>query len=584
LNYPENVIWYIEAGTPYKPAQNCGSAVAIRLQRRGTPATGKTYLLTCAHVVRGSDSNSAPGVGPLLSNINAWPPGGADGKTQARKATIAATIKDLLPGEVPPDQRKNAADDWVILEIEDAQTASAADPVEQWSTAANSSACRIYSYPGGRLAFQEGMVEPTPSHDDFPYRKESMGVLYLHGDASRAGSSGGGVFLEPGNGFVGIHRARDHDTLQVHAVSARKIRDYLQAMDYEPVEQGQRSTPLQRQISELRHKLWTAKDDELKRIRFEVKALRAKEQNKWDPELHQLELDVQRAMKSLQRPAFSDRYGRRQWVKVFVVAASLLITATAAIWIVGPWFVGPGDPTVPLSTQVICRIFDAQTHDPIERVFTITNQRGEAQECGLGRDCRVLASFLEPLDGVRIECEGYEPTPNLDCPIETGNDPSVEEDLRTFCLQRDASYIDTITPEDPPEWLSDMELSQIEELHPLVSGPVTVLVRNDTQYRPDLLLYPFRETDEMPTPGGREPKIIEGSKLEGRGEYSDQSHLALDKQKLGFTVYISFFGRRAQKIDPPLYFDGQFAVIRIVNNRPPYAEIVSPDTDPRDNQ
>jgi hypothetical protein len=345
LKYPVNVIWYIEAGSPYRPAQNCGSAVAIRLQRIGHPETGKTYLLTCAHVIRGPDQNNEAGYGPLWSKINAWPPGAGAGKDQARETTIAATIKNLEPGEVPTKQRANAADDWVILEIEDAQAASAADPVEQWCTAADSSVCRIYSYPGGRKAFQEGMVKPTPSHDEFPHRAESMGVLYLHGDASRAGSSGGGVFLESGNGFVGIHRARDHDTLQVHAVSARKICDYLDASGYVPVERGQRSTPLQEKVSELRHKLWMAKDHELERIRFEVEALRAKEENKWDLELHQLELDVQRALKSLQWPAILRRYGRRQWVKLAVAAASLLFMASATLWITETWIGGPPSAT-----------------------------------------------------------------------------------------------------------------------------------------------------------------------------------------------------------------------------------------------
>jgi hypothetical protein len=88
LDYPRNVIWYVEArpwsGTPQVPGDApadphlAGTAVAVELESfetgsgPGTSSTIKKYLLTCAHVVRQQASNGDRGWGPLLEEICCW--------------------------------------------------------------------------------------------------------------------------------------------------------------------------------------------------------------------------------------------------------------------------------------------------------------------------------------------------------------------------------------------------------------------------------------------------------------------------------------------------------------------------------
>ena len=70
----------------------------------------------------------------------------------------------------------------------------------------------------------------------FPFYFEQEGCVYLTGDMTRPGLSGGGLFRKANNlEFAGIHRARFDESLELCAVSSRHIREQLRDSDYEPV-------------------------------------------------------------------------------------------------------------------------------------------------------------------------------------------------------------------------------------------------------------------------------------------------------------------------------------------------------------
>jgi internalin A len=231
LEYPQKTIWYVRSSTLNGAEVSEGSAVAVRLQKRGEPKTAKTYLLTCGHVVRGSSARKRA--------IRAWAPDTGYNDEQASDVEVHADFKKLPTGELSPEERRNAADDWVILEIHDAQAAMAAPRVEKWVDPTLSGSFRICGYMGGKDSFLRGKVHPTLTPDAFPFRDAWDGAVYLTGQGTRPGISGGGVFGETDLNFAGIHRARSDDTLQLCAVSSFHIRERLYELGYEVVERGE---------------------------------------------------------------------------------------------------------------------------------------------------------------------------------------------------------------------------------------------------------------------------------------------------------------------------------------------------------
>lgn len=236
LDYPKNTIWYVRATSAYGKELSEGSAVAVRLQRKGLANTAKTYLLTCAHVVRGTSADGKPGFGPVLPNIRVWPPEVGFNDEQATNARIKDDIKPLPGGDVSGNVLKDTSNDWVVLEILDDQVAANSPTVSVWAdTGIPEARYQICGYPGGENSFLRGIVVPTRTPETFPFRDEFQGTLRLTGDGTRPGISGGGVFQEPTWRFAGLHRARDSEILGLHAVSATAIAGILSRSPFELV-------------------------------------------------------------------------------------------------------------------------------------------------------------------------------------------------------------------------------------------------------------------------------------------------------------------------------------------------------------
>lgn len=94
VDYPANIIWYVEAISSDGLYKSFGSAVAICLKKNGDSGDGKKYLLTCAHVVRRvRDGNAC--YGPPLENLSVWQPSSSDQKCLV--ARVASEIGSLDP-------------------------------------------------------------------------------------------------------------------------------------------------------------------------------------------------------------------------------------------------------------------------------------------------------------------------------------------------------------------------------------------------------------------------------------------------------------------------------------------------------
>jgi hypothetical protein len=225
LSYPDNTIWYVRSSTLNGNEEAEGSAVAIRLQKREQPQTAKSYLLTCGHVVRGTTERKRV--------IHAWPPDVGYNRDQSRRLDVDTEFKDLQLSEA---ELRHAADDWVVLKFEDGKAISGIDVVQSWTDHYERSAdfC-IWGYAGGEQSFSRGKVIPTRTADTFPFCDVVQGVINLTGDGTRPGISGGGVFSVDDEQFVGLHRGRLDEALQVSAVSSLHIRQRLYELGYEPV-------------------------------------------------------------------------------------------------------------------------------------------------------------------------------------------------------------------------------------------------------------------------------------------------------------------------------------------------------------
>ena len=223
MDYPENCVWYIEAYSKKAPDKSVsgGSAVAIRLRPKGGIGQEKTFLLTCCHVLRGDS-----GGGPLLDRFFAWKPGDKKYEGDAKEVRISPHDKNDHPtGALDQQQRKSVAQDWVLLEFVDPETARTAKSIK-WirnDQPARNTECRIIGYPGANAKFQDNKVQPRNPGLSFPVHGFSGAAIRLTGDATRPGVSGGGIFEKATDALVGIHRARDEEAMGVHGVSSEHI-------------------------------------------------------------------------------------------------------------------------------------------------------------------------------------------------------------------------------------------------------------------------------------------------------------------------------------------------------------------------
>jgi branched-chain amino acid transport system substrate-binding protein len=240
LQYPANIIWYVRSETRNGEDPAEGSAVAIRLQKPGEPKVAKTYLLTCGHVVRGTRAQER--------RIRAWPPNVGHNDAQSRRLKVHTDIKELHAGCLTEAERRNAADDWVILDFEEGQSLAGIEVVRDWTGDELSGNFRIWGYPDGVKSFPRGVVIPTQTVDTFHLRHVEQGMIITTGTGTRFGISGGGVFGAADMKFAGIHHARSDPALQAYAVSSSYIRERLFALGYEPSASPLGPTSILRQI------------------------------------------------------------------------------------------------------------------------------------------------------------------------------------------------------------------------------------------------------------------------------------------------------------------------------------------------
>lgn len=224
-----------------------GSAVLVEIEHRDEPRKVRRYLLTCAHVVRRKPGGSGGWGGPVFDEILCWRPGQGYTRTYRDKRRIGehpdvygAKISALSPcGGRPdalPDELRDAAHDWVLLDIEDAAFQREGRPV-RWSGIEDGDEVRIVGYPGGaglarhaegtRIWVNGSIVENLASGPFGQQRTPEPGMLSLSGmDETRPGMSGGGIFDRTG-ALVGLHRAADDMAMQRNAIATTHIRDVL---------------------------------------------------------------------------------------------------------------------------------------------------------------------------------------------------------------------------------------------------------------------------------------------------------------------------------------------------------------------
>ena len=224
---PKDTVWYLEAKDTDGRVVNTGSAVAIRLKKSESQSFAETYLLTCVHVVRrlvGKGSH----YGDILSKLEGYRPGVGYNPKEA----VQLTIVDEMIHQLPTDL-SNAADDWVLLKIQDQQTTSACPGIDPCGDS-SAIGVKIFGYPGGKDSFSNSVVQPTETANTFTIESHDLGVLRLIGDGSRNGMSGGGVFEVSSQQFLGLHRAKHDLALRLHIVAATHIFKRLEEMGYTP--------------------------------------------------------------------------------------------------------------------------------------------------------------------------------------------------------------------------------------------------------------------------------------------------------------------------------------------------------------
>lgn len=274
---PKDAVWYVEAKDAQGVLVSAGSAVAVRLKKSDGQSFAETYLLTCVHVVRRLVGNG-PHYGDILSKLEGYRPGVGYNPAEAVQLTIVDEMIEKLPTD-PGD----AANDWVLLRINNGQTASASPAIDRWGGSSN---CRvkICGYPGGTGSFVNSVVRPTETPDECSFESQDLGVLQFGGDGSRSGMSGGGVFEVGSQQFLGLHRAKRDSVLRLYAIAATYIFQRLGEMGYavastEPHKIGsEKSEVLSEGNVEIENRVQTQQDlviDTIERLLEETKELKS---------------------------------------------------------------------------------------------------------------------------------------------------------------------------------------------------------------------------------------------------------------------------------------------------------------------
>lgn len=226
LTYPENTIWYLEVRHG-DDARSSGSAVAIRLRKEGEAESARTYLLTCAHVLRGKSADGRLGYGPPSTHIRAWKPDSGFDASKGEDMRVFAHSNAYSAEDIPHDARNGVADDWVLLEFANASLSNNVDAVRTWpDDDLADGEYEIIGYPGGP-PFTDDIVRPV-NLPTLQIQKESNGVLTSIGSNTRPGTSGGGIFHSESKVFAGLHRSRIDSQLRIEGISARKIHQHLE--------------------------------------------------------------------------------------------------------------------------------------------------------------------------------------------------------------------------------------------------------------------------------------------------------------------------------------------------------------------
>lgn len=506
---PEKVVWYLESTLPNGEKVE-GSAVAIRLQpivkdandrQRRDPGTARTYLLTCAHVLRGRSADGNNGFGKLVSeeSIRAWMPGTGRNDEQAKRVRISAAIRRVDVDEIPVSMRSVPVDDWVVLELLDEYTSRAADALyasDFLETPPSPGRFRVVGYPAGAASHSHGVVTSTTT-GPFAYKDSHLGLLRLVGTESAAGMSGGGVFLDicgEGQGeqrfvFCGLHRARQYDTLQLHSVSAGTVLKYFNS-DAVPFE------------------LCREKPPEIGKP-----------------------------------PAGPTGFWTR---RSLLAAGPILAGSLLALY---------GIPRLlrkPAPTSAVVQIFDALTGDRIKRQFTVDdpNDPSRVSRTTDRFECEVPLDHLAQLDHVRVKCDLpglYQETPKRNS--ETGQSLATSEDstIHRLYLDRHEDFVGSISPDARRSThLIDADIIKRRNENVLPPSEVVVVIDNRTDFRPDILfcpLFAFEEERLKLTDGGCFPiwgyDIMKLKKSEHHGVF-DKPHVA--------AVFVSFEGQTAEFI------------------------------------
>jgi hypothetical protein len=254
LIYPSNAVWFLRASESEIAASE-GSAVAVRLRRKGDAGPFQNYLLTCAHVIRKADRKEK--LGPCYADIRAWQPG--DGYNPVSGGRKVMPVAAVLPAKCsdPTTFYQKAVDnipnaDWALLQFQDANTANDQElpvvhsflrepPTPEFQ-------CVVHGFPGGSTGFEghhgakRNIVTP-PQPLERPIVKSAIGGLVeFNGAQTRQGMSGGGVFATDSSTLVALHRAKDDLPQVLQAVSIHQITQVLKeifefapAVDQSPI-------------------------------------------------------------------------------------------------------------------------------------------------------------------------------------------------------------------------------------------------------------------------------------------------------------------------------------------------------------
>ena len=240
------LVWFLQAHDDKGRLVNEGSAVAVRV-RASANGDERVCLLTCQHVLRLEDTERRAGYGRTLSRVVVWQPDSAfdqrhltDDQIKQRVGVFVARIsplKPLLPDEVP-EERRNAGDDWALLEVDDSEFQDCR-AVASVGSPGDSAVAAVIGYAGGSRGWRDGArVAPSPVANFTlgPSENDSLLRLTASDGSTQHGMSGGGVFDAEAGKLLGLHRWRGN--LRYDAISIETIVAYLRRQGREIVEEG----------------------------------------------------------------------------------------------------------------------------------------------------------------------------------------------------------------------------------------------------------------------------------------------------------------------------------------------------------